>query len=745
MINKYLYKIVKTPLTDDEKRSYETLFHLANGYMGVRGCIPELGGLRGCYINGFYDIMDMKQAEPLFGFKDNKQVMVNALDVQGLEFQIDGVKLSLNEGMISHQEINLEMDSGSTKRISTYNLGGNKKLKIEEVRIIPFIEKHLFLVKYKVSTSFSCSLTIKLSTSTDVHNSFKKDDPRASSDAFKPMVAQGLLGIKGKKYLSSKTSRSNLTLSAIQISKSMQGELSSSNREENSTHIDDIFTYNMIENSFVTLEKKVVLVDSLRFNNLEKALYDLLDGTSSKTFDSYYKRQLSYMNDFWGNASVDVDGDDELNRAINYNLFSLKMSASQDGFGHLGAKGLSGEGYEGHYFWDTEMYVQDLFTFTEGDMSKRLLDFRWNTLEKAKDNAKRMGHHKGALYPWRTINGTECSGFFPQGSAQYHINGAVAHAIILYYLVTGDDAFMKEKGFVMLLEICRLYLDVGNFSGDKFMIHDVTGPDEYTALVSNNYYTNCCAKYDMEHLLLFSKELKVEIAAEEKLLFEKASSLMYLPYDEVLGISKQDENFLDKPLWDFDNTPKGNYPLLLHYHPLVLYRHQVCKQADVVLAHCLYPQYSSEEEREKSLDYYAKITTHDSSLSKAIYSVASSRLGRIDDALDYFGSSAFLDIRNLQGNTADGIHTANMGGCYMALVHGFASLQIFDDGIHISPILPKKWNGFSFAVVYKGCHVKINIKDKKINVLAKGKHTIHVYGKAMSFTDDGVFDLKEVN
>jgi alpha,alpha-trehalose phosphorylase len=743
MVNKYLYKITKIPKTEDERRSYETLFHLANGYMGVRGCISELGGNRGCYINGFYDVMDMKQAEPLYGFRDKKQVMVNAIDVQNLEFDIGGKTLHLEENMIMFQEINLEMECGSTKRISKYNLGNNKNLEIEERRIIPFKEKYLFIIQYSFKTNFDCTFTVHVSISTNVQNSFKKDDPRTSSDAFKPMIPQGLVGTEDRKFLSSKTSQSNLELLAIQISKSTEGDVISSKREELQTIIKDSVTYKMEKNKTSKLVKQVILVDSLRFTNPAKALYNILDSTSSKSFDYFYKNQKSYMNHFWNNASVDVDGDDELNRAITYNLFSLKMSASQDGFGHLGAKGLSGEGYEGHYFWDTEMYVQDLFTFTEGDMSKRLLDFRWNTLIKAQENAKRMGHSKGALYPWRTINGTECSGFFPQGSAQYHINGAVAHAIILYYLVTGDIAFMKEKGLIMLLEICRLYLDVGNFYDDKFMIHDVTGPDEYTALVSNNYYTNCCAKYDLEHLILFSEELDFYIDSTEKQLFKKASSLMYLPYDKTLGISKQDENFLEKPIWDFVNTPKENYPLLLHYHPLVLYRHQVCKQADVVLAHCLYPQYSTNIERQKSLDYYAKITTHDSSLSKAIFSVASSRFGRIDDALGYFGSSAFLDIQNLQGNTADGIHTANMGGCYMALVHGFASLQIFDDGIHISPILPKIWKGFSFAIIYKGSHFKIEIHAGQIKVSAIGKHIIYIYGEAYNFEDYGVFDLKE--
>lgn len=742
MDTKYLYKTTKIPENDDERRTQETIFHLANGYMGVRGCISELGGQRGCYINGFYDVMDMKQAEPLFGFKDNKQVMVNAIDVQNLQFMIDGKNLTLTKDMIIKQEQILAMDCGLTRRITNYNLGDGQELNVEEKRIIPFLEKYIFLIEYKIRTNFSCKLSIKVSISTDVQNSFKKNDPRASSDAFKPMVPQGLNNYKDLRFLSSKTTKSQLELCAMQSVMSQYGDLKVFNRDESSTRILDSLTYNMVTDEPITFTKKVVIVDSLRFSNLEKSLYQIVHDTESLSFCDFCENQISYMKTFWGNSNVDIQGDDELNRAISYNIFSLKMSASQDEFAHLGAKGLSGEGYEGHYFWDTEMYVQDLFTFTEGEKSKKLLDFRWNTLNQAKCNAKRMGHKKGALYPWRTINGTECSGFFPQGSAQYHINGAIAHAIILYYLVTEDSDFMLNKGLPMLLEICRLYLDVGNFYDGKFMIHDVTGPDEYSALVSNNYYTNCCAKYDLEHLLLLSEQLNFKICNDEKRLFKKACSLMYLPYDRELGISKQDDNFLEKPLWDFANTPKTNYPLLLHYHPLVLYRHQVCKQADVVLAHCLYPQYSTEQERLNSLDYYEKLTTHDSSLSKAIFSVASSRLGRIKNALDFFGSSAFLDLHNLQKNTADGIHTANMGGCYMALVHGFVSLQIFDDGIHISPALPKEWESISFSIAYRGNIFKILIGKEKIIVVASGKHEIYVYGILKKFTDKGVFPLK---
>ncbi|MCR5791034.1 MAG: family 65 glycosyl hydrolase, partial [Lachnospiraceae bacterium] len=412
----------------------------------------------------------------------------------------------------------------------------------------------------------------------------------------------------------------------------------------------------------------------------------------------------------------------------------LLQAAPHDDYAGIAAKGLSGEGYEGHFFWDTEMYVVPFFLLTDATLAKNILAFRYRTLPAAKENASLIGHKKGALYPWRTITGVECSGYFPSGTAAYHINGAIAYAVIQYYFATSDRAFMKEMGLEILLETARLWLDTGVYDRQgRFQIQEVTGPDEYTCMVNNNYYTNASAR----HNLLWAAKLYEEFSDEKEVKelaqrlklqdselqeMKRAAERMYLPYDEELSINPQDDSFLDKPVWDLTATPKEDFPLLLHYHPLHLYRYQVCKQADTVLAHFLFPSLQSKETMEKSFRYYEKITTHDSSLSTCVFSMTASMLGLKEEALSYFGDSAKLDLMNRHSNTKDGVHTANMGGCYMAIVNGFAGLRITEEGLSLDPFLPKGLKSYSFPFTFQGRSLKLTVeKERATLVLLSGE------------------------
>ena len=344
------------------------------------------------------------------------------------------------------------------------------------------------------------------------------------------------------------------------------------------------------------------------------------------------------------------------------------------------------------------------------------------------ENARLLGHHKGALYPWRTITGRECSGYFPSGTAQYHINGDIAYAVILYYKTTGDWDFMKQMGMKILLETSRLWLDVGNYYKDRFVINCVTGPDEYTCMVNNNYYTNACAKYNLEWFVklsmrfaedadewnIFTRDNK--LTEEEIAQMQMAQERMYLPYDEELGINPQDDSFLQKPVWNLEETDRDKFPLLLHYHPMHLYRYQVCKQADTVLAHYLFLDYQDFQTQQKSFTYYEKITTHDSSLSTCVFSIVASKLGFKDQAYRYFGDSAKLDLLNTHKNTKDGIHAANMGGCYMAIVNGFAMLRAEEEALFLKPQIPSLWDMYQFRICYHRCLLQIRVTKKQCTV-----------------------------
>ncbi len=386
------------------------------------------------------------------------------------------------------------------------------------------------------------------------------------------------------------------------------------------------------------------------------------------------------------------------------------------------------------------MYVQPFFTLTRPEISKALLEYRYSILDKARENAKLLGHKKGALYPWRTISGEECSGFFPAGTAQYHINSAVAYAIHQYYQITEDDEFMLSMGLEMLLEIARLWMDLGSWYESTFRLCGVTGPDEYTCVVNNNYYTNVCAKHNLmwasQLIRKYKRKFAIRVTEEELKAFRNAAENMYLPYDAKLNINPQDENFLERKIWDIKNTPKDKFPLLLHYHPLTLYRYQVSKQADTILAHVLFEKDAKKKTRLNSFRYYEKITTHDSSLSSCIFSIDASRLGLKTEASSYFGDSILIDLLNTHKNTRDGIHTANMGGSILALLFGFARLTLTDNGIALSPYLPANWKGYSFSINYRGAFIQVKVYKEKLFITASTPCKIKLYGKTTYITQE---------
>lgn len=468
----------------------------------------------------------------------------------------------------------------------------------------------------------------------------------------------------------------------------------------------------------IQFTKLNVYVDTLRHGPaIVEAGLGVIQNARTETFEEMLEAQKQYLDRFWSNADIEIKGDEKLQEGIRFNLFQLLQSVGKDGVSNIAAKGLSGEGYEGHYFWDTEIYILPVFTMTNPQIAKKLLKYRHSILEFAKARAKEMGHKQGALFPWRTISGTECSAFFPAGTAQYHISADIAYSYIQYYLVTGDIEFLKEFGAEVLFETARLWIDVGHYYEGTFRIDDVTGPDEYTCIVNNNYYTNAMAKWNLSWAAkvaeMINSDQVTKVEAKE---WQEAAEKMYLPYDEKVQINPQDDTFLQKAVWDFEATPKEKYPLLLHYHPLTLYRYQVLKQADTVLAHFLLEDEQSLEIMKRSYDYYEKITTHDSSLSYCIYSIMAAKLDYKEKAFNYFIETARLDLENTHGNTKDGLHMANMGGTWLAIVYGFAGMRVKESGISFAPFVPEQWQGYSFFVQYQNQKLKLELTKTDLNI-----------------------------
>ena len=580
----------------------ETLFHSANGSLGVRSAFEEgypagYVSIRGQYLNGFYDFVSMPQAEKLFGFVDEKQTMLNVVDTQGIVLRIGSEVFNLFEGTVLEYSRTLDMRSGYSERRALWRSPAGHTVELRVRRMASFVLLPLFTIEYSVqAVDFSGEITIESSHRGAVENFSDPNDPRVAAEAFQHILPGAPEWVDGTSVVVSTTSRSKLT-----VTSAVRNQLSAPAKASVRTSADvavQSFVLSLGKGQNVTLTKWTAVCDSIRYEDCQQTALSSVTEASSVPLEHWYQKQREYLDDYWAQCAVHVEGDPDLSRAVTYNLYQLLQSVGKDPHANIAAKGLSGEGYEGHYFWDTEIYLLPFFSLNFPALARNLIEFRHTTLDAARQNACILGHKKGALFPWRTIMGKECSGYFPSGTAQYHIDADIAYSVVQYHQLTGDLDFLARVGAEILFETARLWIDVGHESGGKFRIHGVTGPDEYTCLVNNNYYTNVMARHNLRwavrawDLLKESRKLsplvqKLALTAEEVEGFAHAAETMLIPYDAERGINPQDDSYLDKPVWDFAGTPKDQYPLLLHFHPLHLYRHQVCKQADTVLAHFL--------------------------------------------------------------------------------------------------------------------------------------------------------------
>ncbi|MFD2922840.1 glycoside hydrolase family 65 protein [Halobacillus naozhouensis] len=718
------WHIKRNRLNVEELINEESLFFLGNGYLGVRGNFEEgypdeSPTIRGTYINAFHDIIDIPYGEKLYGFPDTQQKMLNVQDTQSVHIYLGEEEelYTLEQGQVLNYSRKLLLDEGSTAREIYWKSPLGKELNIRFERLVSFVHRELFMIKLTlIPVNFSGKLKVVSSVSGDVENYVNEEDPRVATGEAKRLHLSRLLVNEDVGYIESQAEVSRLLAGCMTRHYTDVNAEMSVYKDDHSKQLLFEYVWEAEESVPASLTKRTIFVDSLRHEgDLYEAAIQLQQSLEDWRDDELFHKQKEYMVQFWRHGDVRVGGDFKLQEGLRFNLYHLLQSVGRDSYSNISAKGLSGEGYEGHYFWDTEIYMFPVFLMIAPDLARKLLIYRYSILSHAKNRAAEMGHQQGALFPWRTISGKECSSYFPAGTAQYHISADIAYSYIQYYQATGDTDFLLDYGVELLVETARLWMDVGHLNKNGFSINNVTGPDEYTAIVNNNYYTNVMAKHNLiwavkaYQLAKRKNSKRVKDLAETLCLtkeeleeFKQAAVTMNLPYDSQFGINPQDDTFLNKAVWDMKNTPADEFPLLLHFHPLTLYRYQVCKQADTVLAHFLLEDEQDFETIRNSYNYYEKITTHDSSLSTCVFSMMAAKLGDLEKAFHYFGDSARLDLDNMHGNTKDGLHMANMAGSFMAIVFGFAGLRIKENGLHFTPKLPEQWSDYSFHVHGQG-------------------------------------------
>jgi len=738
------WSIINQSLEEADLLNQESIYALGNGYLGVRGNFEEgyagRKSIRGTYLNAFHDLINIPYGEKLYGFPSTQQKLVNVIDAQGIDIYVGDAQEHFNlfSGEIVSYTREMKLNDGYTERVIHWKSPAGQELKLRFRRLVSFTTRELFAIDIAIEPiSVNGEITIVSTVQGDVENYTAVNDPRVASGHAKLLTTQAQGSENGVDYVQNETLTSKLSVSCA-AAYSHSGAASSEHVTEGNKII---YKASFSSNSPLSFTKWNVYTDTLRHGeqSLKQAIQIAADLASSSSFGAQLKEQKQYLDDFWYRSDIVISNDEALQEGIRFNIYQLLQSAGRDEYSNIAAKGLSGEGYEGHYFWDTEIYMAPVFLLTQPDIAKQLLIYRHHILPFARQRAKEMGHAKGALYPWRTISGTECSSFFPSGTAQYHISADIAYSYIQYFMATEDVDFLADYGCEVLAETARLWIEVGHEHEGSFYIDEVTGPDEYTCCVNNNYYTNAMAKHNLAWAAKAMQLLQqanperyaalmqqLELTADEITAWANAAERMYLPYDETLGINPQDDSFLRKKVWDFENTPEENYPLLLHYHPLTIYRYQVCKQADTVLAHFLLEDQQSLETIKQSYDYYEKITTHDSSLSTCIFSIMASKIGYDEKAYHYFQETARLDLDNTHGNTKDGLHLANMGGTWMAIVFGFAGVRIKPDTLSLAPKLPSDWDHYQFKLQYKQRTIEVTVAASGITLTLLAGETLTV-------------------
>ncbi len=724
----------------------ETVFALSNGNIGIRGC-PEEGGPsaeNSTLVNGFYETWPIVYPEEAYGFAKTGQTIVNVTDSKIIKLFVDDEPFWLPNANLLSFDRRLNMKSGTLDREILWETPAGKQVLISSRRLVSFANRYVAAVFYRVTLpSSAAALVISSEMAVNGHAArANANDPRQT----RTLAGQTLYHRAGyakdcRIVLCHATGKSRLSLTCA-IDHVLDTQCTHAHKVSHTEDFGQVaFKIEAQPNCPVHLTKYMVYhtSDMASAEELCGRAEWTLDRVVAQGFQELVASQEQYMEDFWRRSDVrvrDIREDRikrstvEIQQAIRFNLFHiLQASARAEGCG-VPAKGLTGQAYEGHYFWDTEIYLMPFLTYTFPRVAKNLLTFRYRMLDQARERARLLGH-RGAMFPWRTINGEEASAYYAAGTAQYHINADIMYALRKYVQATGDERFLRDCGAEMLVETARLWLDLGFYSdakGGAFCINSVTGPDEYKAVVNNNAYTNLMARENLRYAAetvewLRTIEPDAYAALARKTALEpgeaeawlKAAERIYIPHDEKLKIIPQDDSFLEREPWDFENTPPGRYPLLLFYHPLNIYRKQVIKQADVALAMLLLGDAFSLETKKRNFEFYDPLTTGDSSLSSSVEAIIAAQIGDVDKAISYGMAALLVDLADVGGNVKDGCHIASMGGTWMMLTYGLGGMRDDHGTLSFWPRRAPEDNAIlRFPVTYRGQMLDVEIGLEKV-------------------------------
>lgn len=749
------WRLVERSFEVEDAGVTETLFAVGNGYLGLRGNQPEGSHAQehGTFINGFHEVFPIRHAEQAYGFAEVGQTIINAPDAKVMRVYVDDEPLSLDVADVREYERSLDMRDGVLRRRIRWMTPSGKDVLIEDERMVSFEEKHLAVLRLEVTVlnadapvTVSCQL-INRQDGEDVYGGTPIASKKAGFDPRKAeRIQERVLQPQdhwqegGRSALSYRVTESGMTLAVV---------ADHLVETENAYTARTLVEPDIAKNVFRVQAKAGVPTRITKLVSYHtsrgvpgRELIDRcrrgLDRAQAEGIELQFERQRVWLDGFWERSDVRIGGShDDLQQATRWCLFQLAQAAARaDGQG-VPAKGVTGSGYSGHYFWDTEIYVSPFLAYTTPLWARNPLRMRYLMLPAARRRAGQL-NEAGALFPWRTINGEEASAYYAAGTAQYHINADVSFALAKYVRATGDVDFLHREGVDIAIETARLWSTLGfwrqsdgDIEVESFHIHGVTGPDEYTTVVNDNLFTNVMARFNLRFAARTVREMaedapeayremidRLSLEPGEAEGWERAAEAMHIPFSPALGIHPQDLVFLEREVWDLENTPPDKRPLLLHFHPLVIYRYQVLKQADVVLALFLQGNHFSADDKLADFEYYDPLTTGDSTLSAVVQAILAAEVGYQDLALEYFRQSIFVDLGDLHHNASDGVHVASAGGVWTALVAGFGGMRDHFGELTFDPRLPADWPSLEFVLHWHGTRLDVAVTADRLTVTA---------------------------
>ncbi len=701
----------------------ESLFALSNGHIGLRGNLDEgePHGLPGTYLNSFYEVTPLPSSEPAYGVPQAGQSLVNVTNGKIIRLLVEDEPFDVRYGeLLSHERV-LDLRDGVLRRSAEWRSPAGAAVHVSTTRLVSFVQRAVAAICYEV-TAVGAPIRVVVQSELVCNETLPQaiDDPREGSSrgvTLSPRLARsrdlGALLVHG-------TTASGLVMAAgmDHILDGPSGTEASGESTSDEARV--MFATDLEKDERLRIVK--VLAYGWSSERSELAIADQVRGAALEArhtgWDGLLAAQRAYLDDFWDRADVQIQGDDQLQCAIRTSMFHCLQAAARAETRAVGAKGLTGPGYDGHTFWDTESFVLQLLTYTAPRAVRDSLRWRHATLDHARQRARELGL-AGAAFPWRTITGEECSAYWPAGTVAFHINADIADAAVRYQAAVPDPRFESDTAVELLVETARLWRSLGHRDASgRFGIDGVTGPDEYSAIADNNIYTNLMAQRNLraaadiaERLADRAAELGVD--EEEIAAWRDAAEATLIPYDTEREVHPQAERFTDHERWDFAATAPERYPLFLHFPYFDLYRKQVVKQADLVLAMHLRGDAFTDVQKARNFAYYEPLTVRDSSLSACTQAVLAAEVGHLELAFDYFGEAALIDLDDIEHNARDGLHLAALAGSWIVAVAGFGGMRDHDGELSFRPRLPKELTELGFGLVFRGRQLRVQFDAQR--------------------------------